>query len=159
MSFSDAQIAAIVKTGELSDPAAEEYLTKVLVERRDKIGNYWFSRINPIDKFESEITKDFLLLSFMDLGIKGKLFDPQHTQYQYSAWVEGGKPIAKNQVTTRQEIKVSLTDRVKPDRDPMVIGFEIITKRKHRSVSETKVQIYVALEKNGPRVVGIKREE
>jgi hypothetical protein len=36
-SFSDEQIRAAVETGELSDPAAEEYLVKQIAARRDKI--------------------------------------------------------------------------------------------------------------------------
>jgi hypothetical protein len=31
-------IEAIVKTGELSDPAAARYLTDVIIKRRDKVG-------------------------------------------------------------------------------------------------------------------------
>lgn len=51
MSFNDDLIRAAVKTGKYSDPATEEFLTKVLAQRRDKIGRVYFSRINPLTKF------------------------------------------------------------------------------------------------------------
>ncbi|MEX2604966.1 MAG: hypothetical protein WD361_12215 [Gracilimonas sp.] len=157
MSFSDEEIAAIVKTGKLSNPDAEEYLTNVLIERRDKIGRHWFSRINPIDKFISIIKNDSLVLSFSDLGIQGKIFDPRHTEYEFSVWIEDGKSLIEHQRTNDPEISILLPEYEIPERNPVVIGYEIITKRTDRSVSETKVRTYVALEKDGPRIVGIER--
>ena len=48
MAFSDDLIRAIVKTGQYSDPAAEQYLADVLIKRRDKIGRAYLPKINPI---------------------------------------------------------------------------------------------------------------
>ena len=48
MVFSDDLIRAIVKTGEFSDPAAEKYLGDVLIQRRDKIGRAYLTKINPV---------------------------------------------------------------------------------------------------------------
>ncbi len=48
MAFSDDLIRAIVKTGQFSDPKAEQYLADVLIKRRDKIGRAYLTRINPI---------------------------------------------------------------------------------------------------------------
>ena len=50
--FDDTLLRAIVDTAEYSDPAATEYIVKTLAERRDKIGRYWFSRVNALDEFE-----------------------------------------------------------------------------------------------------------
>jgi hypothetical protein len=52
MSFTDDDIRAIVRSGQLSDPRAEEYLHKTLIERRDKIGSFWLTRISSFDRFE-----------------------------------------------------------------------------------------------------------
>jgi hypothetical protein len=51
MSFSNAEIRAIVKTGQLSDPEAEKYLADTLIERRNKIGRYWLTRVSSFDHF------------------------------------------------------------------------------------------------------------
>jgi hypothetical protein len=48
MAFSDEMIRAIVKTGQYSDPTAEQYLGDVLIKRRDKIGRAYLTKINPI---------------------------------------------------------------------------------------------------------------
>ena len=48
MAFSDALIRAVVKTGQFSDPQAEQYLGDVLIKRRDKIGRAYLPKINPI---------------------------------------------------------------------------------------------------------------
>jgi hypothetical protein len=54
MSFSVDEIRAIVRTGGLTDPAAEEYLVNTLIERRDKIGRYWLTRKSSFDHFTFE---------------------------------------------------------------------------------------------------------
>jgi len=51
MAFSDEMIRALVKTGKYSDPAAEKLLAEVLIKRRDKIGQVYFTRINPLVNF------------------------------------------------------------------------------------------------------------
>ncbi|HET9219345.1 MAG TPA: hypothetical protein VFR18_20330 [Terriglobia bacterium] len=50
-SFTNAEIRAIVKTGQLSDPQAETYLADTLIERRDKVGRYWLTRLSSVDRF------------------------------------------------------------------------------------------------------------
>jgi hypothetical protein len=51
MAFSDEDIRAIVRTGGLTDPQAEQYLIQTLIERRDKIGRYYFNSILALDNF------------------------------------------------------------------------------------------------------------
>ena len=48
MAFSDEMIRAIVKTGQFSDPKAEEHLANVLIKRRNKIGQAYLTGINPV---------------------------------------------------------------------------------------------------------------
>ena len=48
MAFSDELMRAVVKTGQFSDPKAEQHLADVLIQRRDKIGRAYLTRINPI---------------------------------------------------------------------------------------------------------------
>lgn len=72
MHFTDEEIRAIVRTGELSDPAAEEYLVRCLIERRDKIGRAYFRKVLPIDRFEVRGGE----LVFEDLAAKHGLPSP-----------------------------------------------------------------------------------
>lgn len=50
-SFTDEDIDTIVHTGGFTDPRAERYVANVLKARRDKIGHYYFTRVNPLDRF------------------------------------------------------------------------------------------------------------
>src|SRR5262249_40411922 len=50
--FSDAEIRALVETGEFSDPRAADWITRCLIERRDKIAAAWYSRVLPLDNFQ-----------------------------------------------------------------------------------------------------------
>ena len=52
MSFTEEDIRAIVKTGKLSDPEDEDYLVTTLIERQNKIGRTWLTRLPSFDEFE-----------------------------------------------------------------------------------------------------------
>jgi hypothetical protein len=47
-SFSDEAIRAIVETARFSDPAATEYLTTIIRERRTKVLRTWLNATNPL---------------------------------------------------------------------------------------------------------------
>ena len=66
MSFSDEQIRAMVKLGQYSDPEAAPWLAKCLIERRNKIGETYFSRVLPLDAFRINGDR----LEFEDLQVK-----------------------------------------------------------------------------------------
>lgn len=67
MKFSDKDIAAIVNEAHYSNEKASEYMVKTLIERRDKIGKVFYSRITPVDEFELTSKNEFL---FEDLALK-----------------------------------------------------------------------------------------
>jgi hypothetical protein len=64
MAFSDEEIRAIVQTGQYSR-AAEDWITSVLIERRNRIGRAFFSRVVPLDRFRVRGNT----LEFDDLGV------------------------------------------------------------------------------------------
>lgn len=161
MSFSKEDIRAIVKTGDFTNPEAVDYLTNVLVKRRDKIGRYWFSRINPVDKFEVKLDGKQIVLVFHDLGIDGELFDPENTHYHYSVSVVDGKPLVQNRQVNQPVIKVDTAhlSNGNNENQPSVLRYEIITRRKPSKTKEKRTWVYVAYDSSKPRVVGIQREE
>ncbi len=69
MSFSAADIRALVKAGKLSDPKDSDYLVSTLLTRRDIIGRYWFSKASPLDDFQWQNGQ----LKFTDLALKHSL--------------------------------------------------------------------------------------
>jgi hypothetical protein len=48
MAMSDDLIRAAVRSGRLTDEAAEKYLADALIERRNKIGRAWLTAVNPV---------------------------------------------------------------------------------------------------------------
>jgi hypothetical protein len=66
MAFTDDQIRAIVKTGQYSNPAGEQYVADCLIARRDKIGKVFFANVLPLDLFAVEGAQ----LCFVDLAKK-----------------------------------------------------------------------------------------
>jgi hypothetical protein len=46
--FDDGLIRAIVHTGQFSDPAAEQHLAAILIQRRDKVERAYLSAVNPL---------------------------------------------------------------------------------------------------------------
>jgi hypothetical protein len=79
MSFTDDQIRAAVEMGQLTDKEAEAYLVRILIERRDKIGRYWYGQVNPLDHFSLEAST----LVFDDLAVDAGFEDPSSTSYRY----------------------------------------------------------------------------
>lgn len=72
MNFTDEEIRAVVRAGKLSDPAAEDYLVRCLIERRDKIGRAYFRKVLPIDRFQVQGGE----LVFEDLAARHALPSP-----------------------------------------------------------------------------------
>jgi hypothetical protein len=48
MAFSDEMIRAAVRTGQYSNPEAEQYIADTLIARRDAIGGAWLTDVNPV---------------------------------------------------------------------------------------------------------------
>jgi len=81
MAFSDDAIRAIVATAQFSDPRSAAWVTKCLIERRNKIGRAFFHDVLPLDDFAVHDGK----LTFEDLAVKYGFEKPR----QYSAaWFE-----------------------------------------------------------------------
>lgn len=67
MAFSDEMIRAVVKTGQLSNPAAEKLLAEALIKRRDKIGQIHLTCINPLVNFSLDSSG---VLTFENAAVK-----------------------------------------------------------------------------------------
>jgi hypothetical protein len=65
MTFTNDDIHAIAEEAQFSNPAATEYMTKVLETRRDLIGKAWFARVLPLEDFAINSGK----LEYKDLNV------------------------------------------------------------------------------------------
>jgi hypothetical protein len=171
MSFSDEDIRAIVETAKMSDPEAKAYLIKTLIERRDKIGRYWFARMNPLDKFRFERTeKGELMLKFNDLAVDGKLNTAEESKYVYTLSYKK-KGLHKQAIVDKPAIPISSNGERFLDRilagandiakeEDKIFSVSIRTKRGVEPSSKAvEVYFYYPGNSGEPRVVGVVREE
>ena len=155
MSFSDDDIRAIVKTGQYSNPDAEEYIANVLMERRDKIGRYWFAKMNPLDKFSAKVQDDKLWLTFKDLSVSSRLVDASDHKYRVKITSES-KVLSESHERDVPSVSIELGD------DSFlndVLRFEIKTVGSEYSGCGKTVTVYIELNNDNSRVVGIRREQ
>ncbi len=138
MSFSDEQIAAAVAQGELTDPDAAEYLVNVLIERRDIIGRYWFSRMNPLDNF----TLQGNIVHFDDLAVTTGLEDAETTSYRYRRISDFSSDCGEWNHSDECSIGVESNGIV--DGEPY-FGYEIQTRRGNQDWSNW-VRIYLRVQ-------------
>lgn len=82
MRFTDEEIHAIVKSGQYSDPRAVDWLTRCLIERRDKIGKAYFAKVLPLDEFRIENGA----LKFRDLGVDHGFAPPRRYRVHWSGF-------------------------------------------------------------------------
>lgn len=91
MSFSNDDIKAIIKSGELSQLDDQNYLLDILSNRRDLIGKHWFSQTNPLDNFKIENNA----LIFDDLAIQYGFETASDTLYHIDVLQKDGKKYKK----------------------------------------------------------------
>ncbi len=170
MAFTDEQIRVIVETAKMPDPAAQEYLIKTMIERRDKVGRYWFERMNPVDKFRFERQGDRLILAFNDLAIDGNLESAEGTKYictlscidkglhRQSAVDEPAILISENGEGFFDEMLAENTFKKEEDK---IFSVEIRTQRNEAQVTNSVFVYfyYAGAGKADPRVVGVIRKQ
>ncbi len=169
MSFSDEQLAAVVREGRYSDPDAEAYVLKVLKERRDIIGRYWYSRVNCLDNFTIfDVADKVQILEFTDLGIEETLWTPRQTRYLYSLKVNEIPVVQDSRFFGRTSIPLwELEQRVKNYKTSKhtistdgqwEITFWISRTLGHKWGTWVKVYLDRNPETKEFRVIGIKRQ-
>ena len=144
-SFSDEQIEAAVAAGEFSDAGAAAYLTKFLVERRDRIGEYWLARVNALDRFTADSQK----LDFADLAVTRGYAESGHTRYLYSIRDAAGDLLESGE-TKMRSVRLEPAWR---QHDFIVSSL----KPERPGVSNASVLVFLRPSDDGWDVVGIRR--
>ena len=83
-----------MSAGEFSDPDAAAYMTRFLVERRDRIGDYWFARVNALDRFSADGGE----LAFVDLAVQRVYADADRSTYRYRILSASGDNLARGEL-------------------------------------------------------------
>lgn len=160
MSFTDEQIRAAVEQGQYSNPDAEEYLIKTLIERRNIVGRFFFDRIPPLDDFEIRNTLDNEQeLHFKDLVIKTGLESAENTKYIYRIYKDGKVLIKFKRLgnSTKIPLPKSLVDK---DLKDVQLEVELRLKRNEDKEWSKRVKVYIQYDERLQDFVllGIKRE-
>jgi len=140
-SFTNDQIEAAVRAGQYSDPDAERMLVQILQQRRDRIAEYWFRQVAPLDRFR--FTSDGL--TFDDLAIENNLDDAAHTKYE--VLVDGLNVTAASHNTSQISVPIMVTD------SPLKVQI----RRSSPNWHELQVTVTVRSVDGNPAVVGIQR--
>ena len=151
--FTDEMVRALVKTGELKDPAAEEYLTQSLIKRRDKILRYYLSRMNPLADFELVSLDGRPALRFSNLGETRGLGQADSYQYQWSSFdnrTGAMKPLGSQEVVAAPEFSLP--------REQGNGYLAVVIRTLAPSQKDWAKSITVYLAQSPLRIVGIERE-
>jgi hypothetical protein len=82
MGFTNEDIRAIIETAQYSDPQARDWIARCLIERRDKIGRYYFEKVLPLDHFRLKGTR----LEFEDLSVRYGFHPAREYSIKWSAF-------------------------------------------------------------------------
>ena len=140
VNLSDAEIRAIIATGQLSDAKAAEYLAQCLIERRDKIGKVYFAKVLPLDRF---VVRDGAL-AWEDLSARHGFGGGGAVDIQWHRF--------DNRAGTRTAIPGAQTAQVPAGSDEYLCA-----ELTQRSAPTHKAFVYLRAA-GGPQIVGIDRE-
>ena len=151
MAFGDDEIRAMVERGRYSDPGAAAELTRLLVERRDMIGRYWFGRVNPLDRFEVEGGR----LRFVDLAVEGGLVPRASRQWRYAVVDADGDQLVEPR--TAAETVVPIGEEAQPGR---FFGYRIQSRTGEAGKWSKNTTVYLYQHEDGRlQLVRIDRED
>jgi len=152
--FSDEMVRAIVQTGNIADPEAEEYLIETLIKRRDKIVAHYLSQLNPLHNFRLAGSRDSLRLEFENLGLDTGLGSVNSYQYQWFRFDNESPSIELlGQAATSTEPHLSI-----PRVQAIYLMVQISTHSATQPEWKKKVEVFIRNSSEKPTIVGIERE-
>ncbi|HXV27472.1 MAG TPA: hypothetical protein VD913_00760, partial [bacterium] len=149
MNFSDEDIHAMVKAGELSRPEDANYIAKTLIERRDMIGRFWFEKANPLDDFDVVNQR----LVFKDLAVVYGFYPAAGSTYSVDVIGKQGGKGKKITTLNIQEAAIALD----PSWLAQYEGLDLLI-RVQRGLSP-EISPYVLVKVNSQGVQGVFHED
>ena len=153
MRFADEVIRAIVRTGRITDPEAEEYLVDTLIQRRDKIVRHFLTLINPLSDFRISDERPLSQLEFRNLGLEANISRTESYQYQWFRFDNlrlNQEPLGEVQTTRRRQLPI-------PQEEAEFLMVRIQTLSPRHQAWKKRVEVFL---RNGKHksVVGLERE-
>ncbi len=153
MKFTREELAAIVETGEYSDPEDARYFLEVLVERQLKCGRFGINSINPLDEFRIEEGE----LQFVNLSERYGFVEAA-TSYEIQWFAfdnETGARRELSEATTQRETRSGLP--ATPSAEPFLLA-EIRSINLDYPHWGASIGVYLRPGAAGYDIVGIERE-
>jgi len=162
MSFTEEQVRAAVREGQLSDRQAEEYLVRTLLERQRKVGWYGFSVSRPLDGFRlGKTVGGEQVLLFDDLALKHGFAAPAGTYYVHT-FSRLGEAGYLGRPRSFRGNSIPLDELMKwagPAADAKaVFTLAIAARRAEPEFEERWVKVYLGREAGGFRLMGWERD-
>jgi hypothetical protein len=156
MAFSDEMIRAAVRTGGISDPAAEKHLGDVLIARRDKIGRAYLPAVNPLVDFALD---EAGVLTFGNAAVQARVADAPRGGYQASWFAfdnETGqtRPIGE---TSRSSAMRFQAPAGLPNASATFVKVQVSAVDPPDTSWATPVDVYFRRQPGGWRLVGLER--
>ena len=152
MRLNDEAIRAIVKTGQLEDPLAEDYLVETLIKRRDKIVRHYLSQIDPLDRFQVRTTPGESRLELVDLSSGAGL--PPVAGYEYAWFSFNNQNGPMNPLTDQGSVEATSIPIPQDDSQYLVVQIQSLREGSRRKPERVRVFIR---NREQPAVVGIDR--
>jgi len=152
MAFTDDEIRAIVRAGRYSDPAAEQWIVECLIQRRDKIGRAFFSKVLPFDRFGIQNGS----LTYEDLALRHGLIPSQ----QYASSDNFPRSVRWSQFDNQTEQKTPLPDAtglLLPQQVRQATPGQYFAIELAGADSRKTVSVFLRKQEDGVEVVGIDR--
>jgi hypothetical protein len=149
VAFTDDDIRTIVSVAQYSDPKAERWIADCLIERRDRIGRTYFSKVLPLDNIELHDAE----LTFVDLAVQHQYATARRYRAEWLTYDnKAGKPSALLGSTTQgQPIPTEAANAP-------VDSYVMARITAEGVAADTAVSLYLRRERDGLRLVGIDRE-
>lgn len=149
-SFTEQQIRAAVESGNYNDSAVEDFLVRVLLERRDIVCRYWFNRMAPLDHFE--LTNRGV--SFTDLAVSCGIESETTSSYRFRSYINGNDAIEWQELANGMMVDNSQLPQAAHDGDQIALELQV---RRARGWSNSVIA-YLERKNDTLTIVGIERE-
>jgi len=154
--FTPDDLRAIVKTGEYSDPAAEQYFFETLLERQRKTVVYYLNRVNPLDEFQVTDAG----LEFENLSERQEFAPADTTTYRvtwhlYDNVTGGGEPLTEPRTSRQRAAPLPLKTVLRPETQFLLA--EIDSLHEDHPSWNTSIRVYLRQTDLGFTVVGVER--
>jgi hypothetical protein len=158
MSFSELDVRRIVQTGQYTDPHDAERIISVLLERQQKIAQYWLNKTEPLADFDVRGMQDDIELTFRDLARDYNVAAAIPALYTYQ--VRYGSLSSPKQTTSLPQITLTrkeLMALVGNVNTAATVDVRIWSNRKH-TADPVEVRLYDVLSPTNVQIAKVVRK-